>query len=360
MKKRLLILALSLGLGVAGLSACQKKAETTITESVETKSKVVKLADYKGIEVNELEVEATDEEVEGTIEYELLTNSEEIDILDRPLEGGDIAIFDFEGKVNGEVFEGGTAKDYRLQIGSGNFIAGFEDGMIGMNIGETKELNLKFPEDYKEDLAGKDVVFTVKLNAIKFSKKAELNDEFVQKVTNNELKTVDEYKNKIKEDVLKRKADNAKFETQNLAVEKIIKGTEFDIDAEELNAEVEKQKEVFKQTASNYGVEYEEFLKMNGMTEESFVEFAERPLKVRLVVDAIFKAEKFKIKDDYYSSLSEKYGLEVEDLKSNYAEAVKSEYVVDYIYNNAKITKVKDFEQITFETEESTEETKAE
>lgn len=201
MKKLLTVLGAGV-LAVAMLAGCSKsEEEMKYLKDFDAKD-YVELPDYMGIPVSAVRKTASEEDLQGYIDYILSYYTELKEITDRDdVQNGDVCIFDFVGKIDGEEFEGGSAEDYQLEIGSGQFIEGFEDGMVGMKVGETKDLNLKFPDNYgNADVAGKPVVFTVTVKSINEEVARELNDEFVQEIDDT-CKNVDEFKNKLNEEI---------------------------------------------------------------------------------------------------------------------------------------------------------------
>lgn len=214
-------LSIILGAGVmalALLSGCSKsEAEMKYLKDIDA-GKYVELPDYMGIPVDAVEKVAGQEDVQNYIDYILSCYPELEEITDRDdVQSGDVCVFDFVGKIDGKEFEGGSAEDYQLEIGSGQFIDGFEDGMIGMKVGETKDLNLKFPDEYgNAEVAGKPVVFTVTVKSINKEKMPELTDEFVQGLGEG-FQTVEEFKNDISEDI----AQSYKEQFENAAYNQI-------------------------------------------------------------------------------------------------------------------------------------------
>lgn len=336
-KKILTLVALTIILALS-IFACAKKEENKAVDLQGIK----KLAQYKGIEVEVNDLEVTDEEVDLRIDYILSSNEDFEEVTDRALLEGDYANFDYEGKKDGVAFEGGTATGAELQIGSGRFIPGFEDGMIGMNIGEVRDINLRFPEQYhSKELADQEVVFTVKLNSFKVGKKAVLNEEFIDRMTFGEIKTIPEYRESIREEIrVQREADN-KYQMWESALRKIVEETEFDIPEAEIEEEVQKQIESFKEIATQYDMKYEEFVEMNGIGEENFKEIALINLQIKYVIEAIFKLENLKVDDSYYKKISDEYGIDIEILKNNHQAEVEREFVKEFIIDNAKLTKIK-------------------
>lgn len=275
MKKRVLLLTLLLSLVLAA-SACGSKggdgsadeANVEATESAEVSELLaieagdegeIELGDYKGITVEYAEsteeVEVTDDEVETQVTTLLEENKTSEEIKDRAVKDGDIVNIDYEGTKDGVAFDGGTAEGYELTIGSGTFIDGFEDGLIGVEIGETTKLNLTFPEEYSnEDLAGQDVVFEVTVNSIRVENTPELTDDFVAE--NTEYKTVEEYKEGIKADLLSHKEWQVKLEKWSacweVAVDNATVITFDKIEVEELKQEMT---DYYTQMAQYYSME---------------------------------------------------------------------------------------------------------
>lgn len=330
MKKRwILVLALA---GVLALSAgCgeKKKVETkdtseeTSEETGEYKSKVVKLGNYKGVKAEAVSTEVTEEEIQSEIDALLAFYPDS-----RPIEGktvvenGDIVHIDFVGKLDGEPFEGGSSQEegYDLTIGSHSFIDGFEEGLIGKEIGNTYDLNLTFPDPYKNnpDLAGKDVVFEVTVHDIIEYVDAEWTDEFVQKHT--EYDSIDAYMEGTRTTLEEDKVRNQPSEWEYRVIQAVIEDSEFDCDEEELESLTENIVQEYQMYASMYGMEMADFLQlyMNGISEEEFRqqarERAEFQLKNQLVVDAISAAENISLTDEEYQeglkNLAEQYGAE--------------------------------------------------
>lgn len=330
MKKRwILVLALA---GVLALTAgCGEKekvetkdtSEETSEETGEYKSKVVKLGNYKGVKAEAVSTEVTEEEIQAEIDALLAFYPDS-----RPIEGktvvenGDIVHIDFVGKLDGEPFEGGSSQEegYDLTIGSHSFIDGFEEGLIGKEIGNTYDLNLTFPDPYKNnpDLAGKDVVFEVTVHGIIEYVDAEWTDEFVQKYT--EYDSIDAYMEGTRTTLEEEKVRNQPSEWEYRVIQAVIEDSEFDCDEEELESLAENIAQEYEMYASMYGMEMADFLQyyMNGISEEEFRqqarERAEFQLKNQLVVDAISVAENISLTEEEYQeglkNLAEQYGAE--------------------------------------------------
>ncbi|MFU8793683.1 MAG: trigger factor, partial [Acholeplasmataceae bacterium] len=256
----------------------------------------VELGQYKGIEVKPLDDKVTDDDVKAEISRILKSKSNLEPKTEGSLEKGDTAIFDFEGFLKGVAFEGGKAENHQLEIGSNQFIPGFEEQMIGMTLGEEKDINVTFPEAYQaENLAGQEVTFKIKLHEIKTKKEAELNDEFVVSLDKENVKTVAEFEASTKAELVEKKQTEAKNHIANEALSAAITNAKVDIPKEMIEEEAKHQKEQVVNQAKQYGLEYEMFVSMNGMTVEQFEahlnQEAERRVLSTLVIEAISKAE---------------------------------------------------------------------
>lgn len=309
----------------------------------------VELGEYKGIEVKKLSDEVTNEEVEARIEG-LMANNITLEIKeDGTLEEGDTAIFDFEGFHNGEAFEGGKAENFELEIGSNQFIPGFESQMVGMTVGEEKDLNVTFPEEYHaEHLAGEEVVFKVKLHEIKVKVKPELTDEWVATL-NREEKTVEALKEALENEIKLEKQHQNKNLSLDEALKKIADNTKVDIPEEMVEYEVRQAFKNIENQAAQYGLDLETYISLTGMQEEELrfqvrLESAQRILN-SLIIEAIAKKEKFEVSNEEienrYQELSEMYNIPVEEVKTHLAEdLLKSDIefskAVDFIYDNLK------------------------
>lgn len=256
------------------------------------------------------------EEVEQQVETNLNNNDKSEEIKEGTVENGDVANIDYEGKLNGKAFDGGTAKGYDLTIGSGSFIDGFEDGLIGKKIGDTVDLNLTFPKDYSStDLAGKEVVFTVKINSVKRAPK--LTDELAAEISNNEYKTAEAYNNYIKEDLEKTKKENQhNQELNDLVALAYQNATVNDYPQEMIDYQLEQVTSYYKSYADQYGMEYADFLKQQvGMTEEEFVkkmtETVKQSLGQEMVLRAIAETEGVEISDEKFQEKASEYAAQM-------------------------------------------------
>ncbi len=330
MKKRwILVLALAGVLTLAAACGGKKEVEDNEapkeveTEVAEYKSKVVKLGNYKGVKAEAVSTEVTEEELQAEIDALLAFYP-----ATKPVEGktviedGDTVNIDFVGRLDGEAFEGGSSQNqgYDLTIGSGSFIAGFEEGLIGKEIGNTYDLPLTFPDPYKPnpDLSGKDVVFEVTVHEIIEYVDAEWTDEFVAKYT--EYDTIEAYREGTKATLEAEKVQNQPAEWENRVIQAVVADSEFDCDQGEIDSLAENMIQEYEMYASFSGVELGDFLKyyMNGISEEEFrkqaAERAENQLKSQLVIDAISEAESISVTEEEYQEglkgLAEQYGAE--------------------------------------------------
>lgn len=335
-----------------GLLAGAMSAAMLLTgcSSNSASSDYVTVNGYKEVEVDDIEEpdEVTDEDVEQYIEAVLTQYGTTEEITDRAVESGDTVNIDFVGKMDGEEFDGGSSEAYNLEIGSGSFIEGFEDSIIGHMPGETFDWNGKFPDDYQNtDYAGKDVTFTITVNYIcGETTYPELTDEFVQTLS-EESKTVEEYRKEIKNLLSENGTTDYDTQLQEAAWEAVLEKAEIkeypEGEVEESTTQLTDQ---YKQIAEQYGMEYADFLEQYyGMTEEDFEEqaksAAEESLKQRLIAEAIADKEKLTPKSDEewqeeYEALAEEYGYEDVDALMEAADE-------DTLKSIITINKVKEF-----------------
>ena len=327
----------------------EKGKDLIFTVVVQTKPEV-ELGKYKGIEIKKIEYTVEDKDIEHELEHMQEHNSRLITVEDRPVEKGDIATIDFEGFVDGVAFDGGKAEGHDLEIGSGSFIPGFEDQVIGMKIEEEKDVVVTFPKEYfSKDLAGKEATFKVKLHEIKKKELPKLDDEFAKDVS--EFDTLDELKADIKAKLEKNNAQKAKYETEEEAVKAVCEKAKLDIPSGMIDMEVENMLKDFEQRLSYQGLNLEQYLKMVGKTEEEmkkeYEPQATEAIKSRLTLEAIKKAEKIEATEkeiaEKMEEMAKNYGKKVEEiqdnenLKSYLKEGIESEKVLEFIVKNAKI-----------------------
>ncbi len=326
-----------------------KGQDLIFTAVVQTKPEV-KLGKYKGIEIKKKEYNVSDDDVEHELGHMAEKNARLVSIDDRPVENKDITVIDFEGFVDEKPFEGGKAEKYELTIGSNTFIPGFEDQIIGMKIGEEKDINVTFPEEYfSEELKGKPAVFKVKLHEIKKKELPELDDEFAKDTS--EFDTLKELKESIKEKLEEENKKRAKYETEDEAIKKVCETVDIEIPSGMIETEIDNAVNEVKARLQYQGMTLESYLDMIGKTMEEFrkeyEEQAKTSVKNRLVLDAIIKEEKIepdeKAINEKLQEMAKIYGKDEKELKDNEGfmnyikESLSHEKVVEFIVSNAKI-----------------------
>lgn len=290
-----------------------RSKDLIVEVSVEIKPEVV-LGDYKGLEIEAVPDEVSDEMIENEIDKQRHLNARHINIDDRAAEDGDKVNIDFEGKVDGVAFEGGSAEDQELELGSGSFIPGFEEGIVGHEIGETFDIDVSFPEDYfNEELKGKDAVFTITLNSIAVEELPEVDDEFIKDIS--EFDTVDEYKADLKKQKTEEVEANAKNIRMDRALEAAAANAKVDVPEVMVNNAIDEQIRNMDNNMRSQGLQLEQYLQMLGQSLDDFKDSmrpdAEKEVLKSLVLEAIVEAEKFEITDDeveaYAREMSERY-----------------------------------------------------
>jgi trigger factor len=292
-----------------------EKGEDVAFEAVVTVMPEVSLGQYKGIEVEKQEYNVTDEMVNAEIERERENVARMIDV-ERPVENGDEVELDYFGTVDGVKFEGGTAEHQTLVIGSGMFIPGFEEQMIGMNVGEEKDLNVKFPDEYhSEELKGKDAVFHVKVHAVRVKELPEADDEFAKDVS--EFNTIAELRDHKKEELEKKAMNEAKAKKENDVIEKAVANATVDIPDVMIDRQADRMLNDIRYRLSMQGISLEDYCKYTGTkTEVMKAEMkneAERRVKTQLVLDAIMKAEGIKAENDEVEKKIDEYCAQFDD-----------------------------------------------
>ena len=309
----------------------------------------VEIKDYLGIEVEKDVAPVTDEEVDKEIETIRERNSREIDVTDRAAEMGDTAVIDFEGFCDGVAFEGGKGTDYALKLGSGSFIPGFEEQVVGKSIDEEFDVNVTFPEEYHAaDLAGKPAVFKVKIHAITRVELPELDDDFAKDVS--EFDTFDEYKADLKAKIEKRHETAADNQVENALVEALIEKLEAEIPEAMFEAETENYVRDYDTRLRSQGLDLKTYFKYTGMNLDSLREQmrpqAERQVKARLALEKIAALENLSASDKdvqaEYEKIASAYGIEVEQVKesidaSAIAEDMKVQKAMDLVKEKAVI-----------------------
>ena len=280
----------------------------------------ITLKQYKEIEAEKETVEVTDEEIDGEIKYMLDRGSRLVDVDDRPVQSGDIAVIDFEGFVDGVAFEGGKAEKYNLTIGDGQFIPGFEDQIIGHSIGEEFDINVKFPEDYAPELASKDAVFKIKLHEIKFKEMPELDDEFAK---DQDYETVAELKDGVKADLLAHKEESYQHAFEDAVIEKLCENVEGEIPEVMYDNKAKENIDNFAHRVAQQGMNLDTYLGYMGLDRESYEkmmrERAVNDVKYELAIEKIVELENFEISaediDKEYADMAEQYKLGAEKIK---------------------------------------------
>ena len=328
----------------------------------------VTLGEYKGIEVSVDAPVVTDEYLDSYIDYVLQSNMVTTEITDRPVEEGDIVNIDYEGKIDGVAFDGGTAQGYDLTIGSGTFIDGFEDGLIGAETGETVDVNVTFPENYQgEEVAGKDAVFTVTVNSISVETLPELTDEFVQRLDVG-VNTVEEYRQYAYDLLMEEEQATHDSNAEIAVLEAVMAGSQIQDPPEDMtNRYYNRIIDNMTYYASLYGYDLETFLSMQGTSEDAIRESAAQAGQEIIVMQAIADAEGLSVTDEELDAEIEtnagSLGYDdVEEYRASldvegYREYMMSEKVLNFLLENAVVT---DVEPETEAAEAETAETAAE
>ena len=282
----------------------------------------VTLGEYKGLEVEKAVIEVAETEVDAAVDKEREKNARVQDIDDRAVENGDMIKLDFDGSVDGVPFEGGKSENYPLTIGSGSFIPGFEDQLVGAKIGEEVEVKVTFPEDYHaEELKGKEAVFKCKVNEIKVKELPAADDEFAQEVS--EFDTLAEYKDDIRAKLLEKKTADAKRAKENKVVEKAVENATMEIPEAMIKDQARRMADDFVRRIESQGITFDQYMQFTGMTADKMIEQmtpeAEKRIKNSLVLEAIAKAENIEISDERLDEelvkMAEAYKMEVEKVR---------------------------------------------
>lgn len=302
----------------------------------------VTLGEYKGLEASVEVEEVTDEEVSAELVKQQEENAREVSVEDRAVEDGDITVIDYSGSVDGVKFEGGTAENQTLVIGSHSFIDNFEEQLIGKNIGDEVEVNVTFPEEYHApELAGKPAVFEVKINEIKVKELPVIDDEFASEVS--EFDTLEEYKADIRAKLVDQKEKAAATEKENKVVDAAVANATMDIPEAMIEEQTNQMAQEFAQNLSYQGLQLEQYLQFTGMTQEKFLEDlkpqAEKRIQSRLVLEAIVAAENIEATEDDVKAEIEKmasmYQMEVEKLQELIGDAEKEQMKKDIAVQKA-------------------------
>lgn len=315
------------------------------TDGVEMKMKVttypeVTLGEYKGLEAEYGEEEATDEDVDNEIKSLQERNSRLITVEDAAAEMGDTAEIDFEGFVDGEAFEGGKGENFPLELGSGQFIPGFEEQVAGHKVDDEFDVNVTFPEEYTEELAGKEAVFKCKIHEIKRKELPEVDDDFVKDV-DDEAETVEQLREKLAKQIAERKAESAKREFENALMDQVVENMEAEIPQCMFDQKADDLVQDYAYRLQMQGLDLNTYLQYLGQTMDEFkaqfADGAEKQVKISLALEAVVKAEGLEATDEEYEAeiakLAEQYGMEADQIKA----AVPADQVKTDIVNNKAV-----------------------
>ena len=320
------------------------------TAEVATKPEIG-LGKYKGVKIDKIDTEVTEEEVNAQVDRERENNARNIAVEDRPVKDGDMTVIDFEGFVDGVAFEGGKGEDYPLTIGSGAFIPGFEEQLVGAEIGKEVEVNVTFPENYQaEELKGKAALFKCTVKEIKEKELPELDDEFASVVS--EFETLAEYKEDIKKNLSERKAQEAKRAKEDAVIDAIINDSDIEIPDPMLETEQRHMADDFGQRIQMQGINLEQYFQITGSSYDTLVEQikpqAEKRIKSRLVLEAVAAKEGIEVSEEEYvketERMAEIYQMEAEKVREMLGEKEKKQVMkdlaiqkaVDFVVENAK------------------------
>lgn len=312
----------------------------------------IEVKDYKGVEISKVDLDVTDAEVDEAVTSLARRNSRMVTIEDRPAQEGDMVLIDYEGWVGDEQFEGGTAERYPLKIGSGTFIPGFEEQLIGVSTGEDKDVVVTFPEDYHADnLAGKEATFKCKVHEIKFEEIPEIDDEFVKDIS--EFDTLDELKADERKKLEERAKSNAESSMKNAAMDKVFEANDIEVPEVMVETEINNMMNEFDQQLRSQGMDLKSYFGYLGQDESEFrnqiKEDAHKRVKTRMIVKAIADQENFEVSEDEVdgeiANMAKQYGMEADAIKGMLGDEnvemikgdIKLRKAFDYIYDNAVI-----------------------
>ena len=303
----------------------------------------VTLGEYKGLKVDKVSTRVTQKEVDEEIEKERERNARTVEVTDRAVQDKDQITLDFEGFVDGEAFDGGKAEKYPLTIGFGSFIPGFEDQLVGAEIGKEVEVKVTFPEDYQaENLAGKDAVFKCTVHEIKAKELPELDDEFVSDVS-DKSETVDEYKAEVKAKIKERKENEGKQKREDQSVEQAVANAQMDIPEPMIDLQARQMADDFARRIMQQGMSMEQYFQFTGLDEEKMMEElkpqAEKRIRTRLVLEAVVAAENIEISDERLDEelqkMADAYQMEVDKLKEFMGDNEKKQMKEDIAVQEA-------------------------
>lgn len=320
----------------------------TFTAKVTVKPEF-ELGTYKGVKAAKVSHRTLKKDIDAEIEKMRERNSRMVPVEDRAVQKDDIANIDFEGFADGVAFEGGKGENFDLTIGSGQFIPGFEDQLIGKNIGEETEVNVTFPTEYHSaELAGKDATFKVKINSVKVKELPELDDEFAKDVS--EFDTLEDLKKDVKEKLSAQGKEKAKHETEENVIAAVCEATEIDIPDAMINSQIEKMVRDFDMQMRYQGLSLEQYMQFTGATmdtfKEQFKEDATKNVKTSLILEKVCEVEGIDVKaseiEKEYDTMAEQNGMKVEDIKKYVQEAdikerLKAQKTIKFLVDNAEL-----------------------
>lgn len=324
----------------------EKGKDITFTAKVTVKPEF-ELGEYKGVKAQKVTSRVLKKDIEAELEKKREMNSRMVPVEDRPIEKDDVANIDFEGFCDGVPFDGGKGEGFDLTIGSGQFIPGFEEQLIGKNIGDEVDVNVTFPEEYHaEELKGKPALFKIKINSIKVKELPELDDEFAKDVS--EFDTLEDLKKDIKENLSKAGKENAAHKTEENVINAVCDATEIDIPDAMINSQIDKMLRDFDMNMRYQGLNLEQYLKYTGMTVDKmraqFKDDAAKNVKTSLVLEKICEAEGIDASEDEinkeYESMAESNGMKIEDIKKyvsedDVKETIKARNTIKFLVDNA-------------------------
>ena len=302
----------------------------------------VTLGEYKGLKVEKYDVDVTEDEIDAKLKEEAEKNARQVTVEDRPVQNGDEVILDYEGFVDGVAFEGGKGENHPLEIGSGSFIPGFEEQLIGVNTGVDVEVKVTFPEDYHaKELQGKDAVFQCKIHEIKAKEIPEIDDEFASEVS--EFDTLAEYREDLKKTIAKKKEAEGKEKQEDEAVEQAVKNAQYELPEAMIETQVAQMAEDFARRIKSQGLTMEQYFQFTGLSADKLVEDmrpqAVKSIETRLVLEAIVKAENIEVSeeriDEEIQKMAEMYRMEADKMKETMGDREKERMKEDIAVQEA-------------------------
>ncbi len=302
----------------------------------------VTLGEYKGLEVEKFSTDVTDEEIEARLKEEAEKNARTVTVEGRPVQDGDEVILDYEGFVDGVAFEGGKGENHPLTIGSGSFIPGFEEQLIGVEAGVDVEVKVTFPEKYHaKELEGKEAVFQCKVQEIKAKELPEIDDEFAGEVS--EFDTLEEYKEDLKKSLAEKKASEGKEKQEDAAVEQAVKNAQYELPDAMVETQVSQMAEDFSRRIQSQGLTMEQYFQFTGLSAEKILEDmrpqAVKSLETRLVLEEIVKAENIEVSEERFDEevqkMAETYRMEADKIKETMGEKEKEQMKKDIAVQEA-------------------------